>query len=193
MTDSVKTTTPLNITSTGNKKKKSSWNDTCECVKESQDANKLWKEAGCPNQLHPLFISRKLASRNLSRAQRQAPAQAEHLKFQHIIKAFSSDQKLFNQLVREQCSNISTHTTRMILDGIMKMKHPTTCGWFNTKHISDNVPMSSCLILQFERLARLVFKLHSQSQNSKSQDQLSFSPFYCTVHMYHKDILSISL
>ena len=83
MIDSLRTATSLNILSTGNKKMKSHWNDDiCECVKESQDINELSKEAGRPNQLHPLFICRKLASRNVRWAQRPATSQVRYLKFQ---------------------------------------------------------------------------------------------------------------
>ena len=67
-------------------------------IKESQDATKSWNEAGCPNQLHPLFINRKLASRNLRQAQRQATTQAQCLKFQRIIEASSSDQKVIQSI-----------------------------------------------------------------------------------------------
>ena len=80
-----------------------SWTpELAAAVKGSKSANRIWKDAGSPRGGHPLWQSKKKATKRVRAVQRQEEASNRAKLRNEISLASTSDQALFHKLVQRQ-------------------------------------------------------------------------------------------
>ena len=101
------------------RKKNAPWNNEIKrCIIESKHADSLWKNSGKPPPPNKLFISRKLAKKQLRQAQRLENSSQRAKELQEIHEACESNSNLLFRLIKDQRKRETTNSTtdKLIID-----------------------------------------------------------------------------
>lgn len=84
------------------KKRKPMHPSLIQLIRRGRKLNWEWKNAGRPNQSHPLSVARKDVSKQIRKCQRMAAARHRNNSLQAIMNARTEDSKMFHRLVAKQ-------------------------------------------------------------------------------------------
>lgn len=117
LTRAIKAATDKAVPIVNPKIKKAPWNPTIATfTKKCRVTDAKWKEAGCPPAPTDLFEERKMAKKQLRRAQRQQMAIIREHNLEVLHQASEANSNLFFSIVKKQRETSSTNTKELLLN-----------------------------------------------------------------------------